>query len=103
MKQLTLVIGLLLGIYQPMAQPQKEPALYPLKLYLNKNHPVYTFSFYTQNGSRIPVRIQGTVDVDSVTFLLPKGNILMRCSFLGKQLDLGIVKRPMPDTIRFHN
>ncbi|QGW28918.1 hypothetical protein [Phnomibacter ginsenosidimutans] len=73
-----------------------------MRVYLNQNHPPFSFTFFDEQGRRLPMLIAGVASPDSLTFLLPKGKLIMRCSFMGKQLDLGIVKRPMPDTIRFH-
>ncbi|QGW27506.1 hypothetical protein [Phnomibacter ginsenosidimutans] len=69
--------------------PQSKPSSFQLHL-------------FDEQGRRLPMLIAGVASPDSLTFLLPKGKLIMRCSFMGKQLDLGIVKRPMPDTIRFH-
>lgn len=92
-------IFLLLAI-ATTAQPKTK--VYPLQVYLNKNHPPFSFTFFDEKGRRLPMLIAGTASNDSLTFLLPKGNIFMRCSFMGKQIDVGLIKRPMPDTIRFH-
>ena len=91
----------LLLAFASTAQPKTN--VYPLRVYLNQNHPPFSFSFFDEQGRRLPMLIAGVASPDSLTFLLPKGKLIMRCSFMGKQLDLGIVKRPMPDTIRFHH
>ena len=100
MKNITLFYLCLWLAIASNAQPTTN--VYPLRVYLNKNHPPFSFTFFDEQGRRLSMLIAGVASPDSLTFLLPKGKLIMRCSFMGKQLDLGIVKRPMPDTIRFH-